>query len=220
MGVIKHGILGGFRKKTGTVIGAYWRTLDVIRALPRRSGKAATQAQLEQQQKFALVTAFLGNFSELIEVGFMATLPATPMNEAVAYHLKEAITGTSPDYAIDLPKFRFSAGKVELPDPITASAIPGSKIRFEWDGNQIVEGKFIDPSDKLTVLAYNPLKEKFVKVFAATTRDMGEYDLKLPASFEGDTVHLYISFVSGIKKLNSNSFYVGTAIVTAPHPAV
>ncbi|RZK61166.1 MAG: hypothetical protein EOO95_16865, partial [Pedobacter sp.] len=68
MGLIKQGILGGFRKKTGTVVGAYWRKLDVIRALPRNSGKGATQLQINQQLKFGLVTSFLSNISGLIDV--------------------------------------------------------------------------------------------------------------------------------------------------------
>jgi hypothetical protein len=52
MGIIRQGILGGFRKKTGSVVGAYWRKLDVIRGLPRKSSKPPTIAQLNQQLKF------------------------------------------------------------------------------------------------------------------------------------------------------------------------
>ncbi|MGF1925184.1 MAG: DUF6266 family protein, partial [Bacteroidia bacterium] len=123
MGTIKLGILGGFRKKTGTVVGSYWRKLDVIKALPRSSGKAPTQLQIEQQQKFALVTGFLGEFSELIDTGYKADGSFTPMNMAVAYHLKEAVTGNSPFYAIDLTKFKYSQGRIKLPDTVTATAI-------------------------------------------------------------------------------------------------
>lgn len=213
MGLIEQGILGGFRKKTGTVIGSYWRRLDVIRALPRKSGKAPTQSQVEQQQKFGLVTAFLGNFSELIDVGFKSTGSATPMNIAVAYHLKEAVTGFSPNFEIDLAKFRFSLGKIELPYIVTATSLAGGKIRFVWDGITS-EGKFIDPSDTVTVMAYNVTQQKFVKVLAATERSMGEFEMQMPLAFDGDEVHLYISFYSVIKKLNSNSMLIGTDIVS------
>lgn len=215
MGLINRGILGGFSKKTGTVIGAYWRGLDVIKALPRNKGRKSTQTQLEQQQKFAVVTAFLSDFSQLIKIGFMSSeLPATPMNKAVAYNLKTAVIGTSPDYAIDLPKFKFSVGKLAIPHPVTASALPGGKIRFEWDGNKDSEGGSSDPSDKVMILAYNAGKERFVKAIGPTTRETGEYELQLPASFNGDTLHLYISFTSSVKMLNSDSLYLGTAIAT------
>ena len=213
MGLIKQGILGGFSKKTGTVVGAYWRRLDVIRALPRKSGKAPTQSQLEQQQKFGLVTAFLSDFSELIDVGFKSTSSATAMNRAVAYHLQEAIIGTSPDYAIDLAKFKFSEGKVEVPDMVTANAISGGGIHYVWDG-LTDEGKFIQPTDTVTVVAYNANRQKFVKVIAATTRGIGEFVMQMPQAYNGDTVHLYISFTSAVKKLNSNSLYLGTGVVS------
>lgn len=213
MGLIKQGILGGFSKKTGTVVGAYWRRLDVIRALPRKSGKAPTQSQLEQQQKFGLVTAFLGDFSELIDVGFKSTGSATPMNLAVAHHLQAAIIGASPNFAIDLENFRFSEGKVVLPDMVTANAISGGGIHYVWDG-LTDEGKFIQPTDKVTVLAYNADKQRFVKVIAATTRAIGEFVMQMPQAYNGDTVHLYISFTSAVKKLNSNSLYLGTDVVS------
>ena len=61
MGIIKGGILGGFSNKTGAVIGAYWRTLNVMRGLPRKSSKAATQLQLDQQAKFTLAVATPSN---------------------------------------------------------------------------------------------------------------------------------------------------------------
>lgn len=51
MGIIRGGILGGFRNKAGAVIGSYWRTLD-IKGLPCISGKAPTQKQLDQRAKF------------------------------------------------------------------------------------------------------------------------------------------------------------------------
>lgn len=212
MGLIKQGILGGFRKKTGTVVGAFWRSLDVIRALPRSSGKAPTQLQLEQQQKFGLVTAFLSNISELVDAGFKSSGPATAMNRAVAYHLKMAVTGTYPGYFLDMPKFKYSIGKLELPQNVTATAVAESKVRLEWDGITDV-GKFISPTDTLTVVAYSVERQKFVKAAAITTRGTGMYEMEMPSSFVGDEVHVYISFSSTTSKRNSDSLFVGVATI-------
>lgn len=211
MGLIKQGILGGFRKKTGTVVGAFWRSLDVIRALPRSSGKAPTQLQLEQQQKFGLVTGFLSNISELIDAGFKSSGPATAMNRAVAYHLKMAVTGTYPAYVMDMPKFMYSIGKLELPANVTAT-LEDSTLNLQWDGITDV-GKFISPSDTLTVVVYSAAKQKFVKAVAATTRGTGAFDLELPSSFVGDEVHVYISFSSPTSKRNSDSLFVGVVSI-------
>lgn len=215
MGVIKHGILGGFRKKTGTVIGAYWRKLDVIRSLPRSSGKAATQLQLDQQQKFGLVTAILSEISELIDAGFYsASDTATPMNKAVSYHLKEAIAGTSPNFNFDATMLMYSVGKLELPLDVTASEVNPGAVTVNWTGNT-AEGKYNFATDKATFLVYNSTKQKFVKVADVVARSVGEYEMVLPVNFVGDTIHVYMSFKSVVnKKLKSDSVFVDTVALS------
>lgn len=214
MGLIRQGILGGFRKKTGTVVGAFWRRLDVIRALPRSSGKAPTQAQLNQQFKFGLVTKFLSNIGSLIDEGFKtAGATATPMNLAVSYHLKEAIMGLEPNFEIDLSKVKFSVGKLELPLDFMLAPQAGEMININWPHTE-PDDKFIDGTDELSILVYNPIKEKFVKLKTTATRVDTTYDLQLPINFNGDEVHVYAAFVSVQKKLlKSNSFYLGTVTI-------
>jgi len=70
MGIINHGILGGFRKKVGPVVGTHWRSLAVIKALPRVGGKARSTLQLDQQLKFGMVSRFLSRISPLVDIGF------------------------------------------------------------------------------------------------------------------------------------------------------
>jgi hypothetical protein len=200
MGLIKQGILGGFRKKTGAVVGAYWRSLDVIRALPRNSGKAPTQLQLDQQIKFGLVTAFLSDISELIDVGFKSVSNiATPMNKAVAYHLKEAISGSSPNFSINPSMLKYSVGRLKLPEVASAVEDIPSSLVFTWNGTDI-EGKLIDPTDKVTFLVYNPTKKKFMTAVNIVARSVGEYEMAMPSNFSGDMLYPYISFSSVIKK--------------------
>ncbi|RYF26684.1 MAG: hypothetical protein EOO42_00930 [Flavobacteriales bacterium] len=214
MGLIKQGILGGFRKKTGTVVGAYWRRLDVIRALPRNSGKAPTQKQINQQIKFGLVTAFLSNISGLIDVGFKsANETATPMNMAVSYHLKEAIMGVEPDFGIDLTKLAFSMGKLELPLETTVVPAAGSILNLAWPHTE-ADDKLIDGTDVINVLAYNASKEKFIKVAASAPRSAMAYSFQLPANFVGDEVQVYFSFSSTIKQLlQSKTVHLGAVTI-------
>lgn len=215
MGLIKQGILGGFRKKTGSVVGSYWRKQDVIRALPRSSGKPPTQQQIEHKQKFAAVTSFLSKASGLIDAGYRSGDTQTPMNKAVAYHLKEAITGAWPNFAVDMQKFKYSIGSLELPFSVGVAMLPDAKARFEWD-RTTDNDKFISPTDAVTVVAYNTDKNVFVKQVAATTRSIGYYELELPEVFMSDNLHFYISFSSTLKKLNSESKYLGAFILPEP----
>lgn len=211
MGIIRQGILGGFRKKTGAVVGAYHRGQDTIRGLPRISKKAPTPVQMDQRQKFGLVTKFLSRISPLIDQGFAVVSGFTsPMNNAVTYHLNNAIKGVSPNFSLDLTKLKFSSGKLaRAAEALVESTTPG-KLKFTWE-HELADGKDIDGTDVLTVLAYNPAKEQFVSMRTQVPRSAKTYSLSMPASFSLDLVHCYLSFNSMRKrKVVSDSQYCGT----------
>lgn len=210
MGIIKNGILGGFRKKTGTVVGAFWRRLDVIRSLPRSSGKAPTEKQVNQQKKFKLVTSFLSNFGNLIDVGFFSSgQAATPMNLAVRYHLENAITGAAPNFELDFAALCFSVGKLTLPLDYNLDTSVSGTMNLTWSHTE-PNDKLIDASDQLMMLVYNPVKERFIKVLQGAARAEMAYSLAIPANFAGDNVEVYFAFTSSLKRgLNSNTIYLG-----------
>ncbi|WP_316814088.1 DUF6266 family protein [Pedobacter heparinus] len=214
MGIIRQGVLGGFRNKTGSVVGAYWRNLDVIRGLPRVSNKAATQAQLNQRFKFGLVTGFLARIGNIIDLGFGSGNGSTSaMNEAVSYHLREAITGVAPNFTIDYTKLKMNRGKLLLANAIEVAVTIAARVDFIWL-NTVPDGKYKDATDMANVLVYNPVKDSFVTLPAAAARTALGYNLLLPGDYSGDEVHAYISFSSTIKrKLVSDTYYVGEFIV-------
>ena len=95
MGRYTKGILGPFNGKIGTVIGSTWKGIDYMRSLPKPSSKAPSQAQLEQRLKFAMGVGFLKPISSLINQGFKSVEQGnTGFNVAVAYTVKNAVTGT------------------------------------------------------------------------------------------------------------------------------
>ena len=155
MGIIRQGILGGFVNKTGSVVGSYWRTLDVIRGLPRKTGKQPTQKQKDQQLRFALITGFLSWFSGLIHTGFSSVAKVTtPMNVAVRYHLLEAITGVFPNYSIDYAKVKFSVGRLRKVSDLNIDALAGAKLKFTWTHNYRND-KHGNGSDLASFMVYN-----------------------------------------------------------------
>jgi len=210
MGLIEEGMFGAFRKRTGKLVGARWRNLDVIRTLPRKSNKPPTQAQLDQQLRFALITSFFSRISNLIDAYFgKGNSTPTQMNLAVSYHLKEAITGVSPSFTLDYSKVRFSIGTLESSGTLAAASVTAAKIDFTWqdDGE---DNKLKDATDMVNVLIYNPTKDKFVVRMKAAPRSALTYSLQLPPNFSGDSVHCFISFTSVLKKqLHSRSEYLG-----------
>ena len=52
MGKIKQGILGGFKGKVGTVIGASWNGIAYMRGLPQSIKNPKTPAQQAQRDFF------------------------------------------------------------------------------------------------------------------------------------------------------------------------
>ncbi|MBB5437715.1 hypothetical protein HDC92_001389 [Pedobacter sp. AK017] len=214
MGIIRQGVLGGFRKKTGSVVGAYWRTLDVIRGLPRISNKPPTEAQINQRFKFGLVTKFLARIGGLVDQGFGAAGgPTSAMNEAVSYNLREAITGVAPNFSIDYSKLKINRGKLLLANGIEVSITVAARIDFIWL-NTVPDGKYKDATDRANVVVYNPVKDSLVVLPGAAARTALSYNLLVPGDYSGDEVHCYINFSSVIhKKMVSDTFYVGAFIV-------
>ncbi|MET3113873.1 hypothetical protein AAKU52_001604 [Pedobacter sp. CG_S7] len=214
MGIIRNGILGEFSNKTGNLVGASWRKLNVIRSLPVKRNKSPSVAQLNQRQKFAMIISFLSPIAALIKMGYhQQENVASAMNVAVSINLANSINGIAPHFNIDLTKISFSAGKLELPDFIAIDAIIGHSIVFSWgyNGN---ERRLMSPADLVTLLVYNASKKVFAYQINAAGRSERFYTLKLPEAFIGDRVHCYLSFNAMKSKGQvSNSIYAGQAIV-------
>ncbi|RZK77233.1 MAG: hypothetical protein EOO92_13270 [Pedobacter sp.] len=210
MGIIKGGILGGFRNKAGAVIGSYWRRLDIIKGIPRISGKAPSQKQIDQRAKFKLVTGFFAWISDLIDIGYKHLSEIdTPMNVAVSYHLKEAITGTSPNFTIDYSKVKFSQGSLKMPNSMSVISTTPGELDFTWV-NFGSEGKKQDDSDTLTILVFCPSLFEFVSIRNVATRSAQAYTLSLPVELSGEEVHVYVSFNSvRVPELVSSSRHMG-----------
>lgn len=216
MGIIRQGVLGGFRNKTGAVVGSYWRTLDVIKGMPRNTGKAPSLKQKNQQLQFALITSFLSWFGNLINVGFRSVSKVTtPMNVAVRYHLAEAVLGVAPNYAIDFSKVKFSVGKLDKPKDFGVESVAGAKLKFTWT-NSYGNTPFRDGTDMGSFLVYNPAKKEFVTVENVIARSALSFTLQMPADFADDDVYAYMSFNSVIKEhLTSESVCKGPVPVIA-----
>jgi hypothetical protein len=212
MGKFSKGILGPFSGKIGTVIGATWRGIDYMRSLPKKSSKAATQLQLNNQFKFKMVQQFLKPMKRLIKVGYQSYKGRlTPMNVATAQLLNDAITGIAPNFSIDFTKVLYSRGDLIGPwNPNVATSI-ADEITFAWDASPVTPLSKED--DQVSVLVYAPVLQKYVILENAAERSELTFDLQMPAEFAGETVHCYISVVSADGKQVSSSVYIGTALM-------
>jgi hypothetical protein len=210
MGKIKKGILGGFSGKVGTVVGANWKQISYIRSLPQKVRNPRTEAQLKQRSKIALVVSCLKPMLTFLRIGWkLYAHKQSAFNAATSHALANAVTGTFPDFKIDFKKVLISRGN--LPPVVNTNVNPGSNnIEFSWDDNSDVGNALA--TDKLQIVVLNPLKDSAL-ILEGDNRSKGEQTITIPASWTGDTTHVYLSFVSENGKEVSNSVCIDDLIL-------
>lgn len=212
MGKYEKGILGSFNGKVGTVIGSNWKGISYMRSLPRKSNKPASAKQLDVQSKFLLVIGFLKPMSALITDGYRHVKGSlTPFNDAVSYHLKNAVSGNSPNFEINLPKVLISLGDLNGLTEATAVSDAVAKLHLTWDTESLIGRTKAD--DLVSVLVYEALLGIHLVQQEATERATGDLILNLPASFSGKTVNCWITVKSSDSKLMATSNYLGEVTV-------
>lgn len=209
------GILGGFNGLVGTVVGATFRTIEVMRSKPKKSTAKPVQSQINQRTKFALITSFLSRVKTLIDVAFKpSSKQLSPMNAAVKENLKKAITGVSPNFEIDYSAIQISngAGNLNGVNSLTGAAVEGGKLLITWDKNYAswysdTELPIRD-KDSARIFVYSETSDSGLISGFAVKRSAGTLQTGLPAN-EGDIVHAWIFFVSEDGLKISRSQYVG-----------
>lgn len=212
MATFLNGILGGFSGKVGTVIGSNWNGIDYMRSRAANITQPNTQAQLEQRAKFGMVGKFLRPLIPFLRVSYKSlAVKKSAFNAAMAYTLDSAVKGLYPSYEIDYNKVLISQGNlVGALNPATASTTAG-KIDFTWDDNSTDLGA--DTTDKVVIVAYAPLLQKFSTLLGTATREQGSVTMTLPSIFSGQQVHTYIGFCKADMSDFSNGEFLETVAV-------
>ena len=212
MAKILNGILGGFSGKVGNVVGACWNGIDYMRALATSITNPKTPAQLDQRAKFSLIVAFLRPLTAFLRMSFKsASIKMSAFNAAVAYNIKNAISGVYPNYAIDFTKLVLSRGSLPgVLNPEATSTVPGS-IDFTWDNNSYEADANDD--DQVFMVVIHPLTNKAVTVVGGNTRASGSDSFVVPELFIGQEVQCYIGFTNANESQVSDSSYAGAVDV-------
>jgi hypothetical protein len=216
MGKCYNGILGAFNGLVGTVVGTNWRGLEVMKSRPNKSTHPASQEQLDQRSIFALMSSFLALFRYSIKLGFKASKGGkTPMNNAVAFNLENAVGGSSPDCYIDYPLIKMSKGNLLPAYAPAITPLPQRTVNINWTTHPDAFDPYDDEEreeramDKLTALIYNPATKLRLRT-SHITRAMGTLTIKIPAAFGNTPNHVWIFFVAAKGKAVSSSQYLGT----------
>lgn len=200
MGTIKQGILGGFSGKVGTVIGGNWKGISYMRSIPQSVKNPRTDGQVNQRTKFTVALDFLKPMTGLIQVGFkLYAQKQTGFNAAMSYILNNAITGTSPDFSVDYNLALVSRGSLT------------GAVNITWDDNSGIGNGVA--TDRALIVALNPSSGESVFDAGGNQRTSGSEDISVPAYWVGETVEVFLGFITEDGKNVSNSVYFGTVTV-------
>ena len=207
MGTISKGILGGFSGKVGTVIGGSWKGIEYMRSQPGRRSFTPSEAQLAQQQKFALVMRFLQPMSGLLSISFHSfAVKMTGINNAFAYNIQAAVTGTYPAFSIDYSMALVSRGDLPnaLAPAVTAGA--GNVLTFSWTDN--TGAGIAKAADQAILVVYCPELRQCVYTTAGGTRSSVTGDIDA-SQFAGQVVQTWIGFISENGQKVATSIFTG-----------
>ncbi|QFZ54491.1 hypothetical protein FEZ18_06630 [Oceanihabitans sp. IOP_32] len=209
MGKIPQGILGSLSGKVGSIIGGSWKGIDYIRIKPASVANPRTEGQVNQRNKFTITLEYLQATSDFIKVGYKAfAVKKTEFNAAMSYVLNNAVGGIAPNFTIDYSLALLSRGSLSsVLNGSTDLATPG-QVTFDWDDNS-AEGN-ANATDKAMVLVYNPSKKESVSILNGADRTVGSQVITIPNTYAGDTVELFMAFVSADGTQVSNSVYLGS----------
>jgi hypothetical protein len=209
MGKIGQGILGGLSGKVGNVIGGSWKGIDYIRIKPTSVANPRTEGQVNQRNKFSATIEFLQPNKEFINVGYKSfAIKKSAFNAAMSEVINNAITGIAPDFSVNYADALLSKGSLTgALNPSFDLSTPG-EVTFSWDNN--TSGKNAKATDKAMLLVYNPSKKESTYILEGAERAIGVDSITIPNIFAGDTVELFMAFISQDGKTVSNSSYIGS----------
>ena len=207
MGTYNKGILGPFSGKVGTVVGANWRGKDVMRSLPKKTDRTPTATQLLQREKFTAVSDFLTPISNVLSLFYgSGSGELTRRNQAMSYHMKEAVNYVDPNFEIVFDKVQISKGDLlGVQNPTVMSPDPGV-IKFNWDDNS--EQGSAKATDQLVVVLYSPAEDLYY-----TNGNAAGVTIPLPTYFAGLEVQSWITFASATGKSYATSVYLGAVVI-------
>ena len=163
MGKIKQGILGGFKGKVGTVIGASWNGIAYMKGLPQSQKDPKTAAQVAQRSFFREVQDLVGQLTaEQLAFLFPSSPSGMTRRNAIVQQLSAASLVEADGKHVDLADINTigNAPTADMPD--VSIAADGDNLTISWDGDSDFRAEHGD--EYPTVFVANVTKKKIFLV--------------------------------------------------------
>lgn len=161
-----------------------------------------TVAQVNQRTKFGFVNSELSPLREIFKRSFRNN---KGINLAVSYALKNAVTGSNPDFTLDYSKLSFAWGSIQIPEHISAVNIDGN-LMISWDTTMRTEDEY---PDELNVVLMNTSSKFAILRESVALRPTGNVNIEVPLVWVGKELHCWVYFSTPESSLTSVSTYLG-----------
>ena len=134
MGKIKQGILGGFKGKVGTVIGASWNGIAYMKGLPQSQKDPKTAAQMAQRAFFKEIQDLVGQLTAEQQLFLIPTTPqGMTRRNMLAKQLAEDPVVTADSKSVNLAELATigNAPTAALPKVNVTTSL--SNLVISWD---------------------------------------------------------------------------------------
>ncbi len=206
MATYSNGILGTFSGSVGSVVFSTWKGIPVIRSKPIHRNTIPTISQLEQREKFKLISAFLKPLKDLLKETFgLSASNMSWFNKALSEN-KSAITGKYPNQTIDYSRIVLSKGRLPLGQPPVISSPESGKILLSWNIGDGIDRDLT--AGNTFVAAYQEEFNRWIIGQYAINEGITSCILEVE-SFAGKAVQTYIGFISANSPKKSESRYMG-----------
>ena len=199
MGKIKQGILGGFKGKVGTVIGASWNGIAYMKGLPQSQKDPKTAAQMRQRAFFREVQNLVG---QLTAEQQKFLIPETPQGmtrrNMLAKQLAEDPVVTDDNKTVDLANLKTigDAPTADLPDvTVTADTLESSPVlKMQWAAEN--DWRSTHGDEYPTIFVANVTQRKiFLVNSTAAVGASGEAGFTVPLATYGEATDTFSGFM-------------------------
>lgn len=219
MGIIKQGILGGFSKKVGSVVGTSWKGIAVMKSMPQSVVNPKTTLQVNQRNAFKM-TALIASAMLTPTIQDCWNRWSKRMSGYNAFIKANVDIMKKQDSIVGafLTQMIVSNGELTLPSLVGSTTEGESTITFAatWD-DTAVGGKF-DKSTDIVVLGGlyvpsvdgTPDYENMHCLYAnGVTRSTGATSLEVTLQDENDGFFpfMYVKSADGYFRSENLNFY-------------
>jgi len=198
MGIIKQGIMGGFSKKVGPVVGSSWKGIAVMKAKPLSVANPNTAGQQAQRGKFSMAVAA----AQALLAGLITTFwnPFAEKMSGFNFWIKRNIDAFDATGLVTPANINLGTSTKH---PAVGLAIVANDaaddVDYTWTDNSGEEGAAA--GDLAVLVAYNENDDKWFYSETAVLRSATAATLSSVTQTAGDTVYGFLAFQNADEKV-------------------